>query len=76
MGLIDVIKVAYQNLIHNNNTESFTHGLAEFANSMNINTVLEGVETKQDLELGIKQGYKNFQGWYFNDTYPLKGTGS
>jgi len=66
MGLIDVIKVANQNLKHNDHTEFFTHGLANFANSMRINTVLEGVETKEDYERGLKQGYKNFQGWYFD----------
>gem|GEM_PF-1638332 len=73
MGLIDVIKVANQNLIYSNSTESFTQGLVKFAESMKINTVLEGVETQEDLDLGLKQGYKNFQGWYFNDAYPLNG---
>ena len=73
MGLIDVIKVANQNLNHNNHTESFTHGLADFAKSMGINTVLEGVETQKDLKLGLKQGYSNFQGWYFNDSHPTHG---
>ncbi len=76
IGLIDVIKVASQNLNRNNNTESFTHGLSKFATSMGINTVLEGIETQKDLELGLKQGYKNFQGWYFNDTHPTQGLGS
>ena len=69
MGLIDVIKVANQNLSQNNNTASFTHGLAKFATSMGINTVLEGVETQKDFDLGLKQGYKNFQGWYFGKGY-------
>ncbi len=76
MGLIDVIKVANQNLRRNNNTESFTHGLAKFAKSMGINTVLEGVETQKDFDLGLKQGYKNFQGWHFNDDHPTDGAKS
>ncbi len=71
LGLIDVIKVANQNLNQNNTTESFTHGLAKFAASMSINTVLEGIETKKDLDLGLSQGFKNFQGWYFNDSHPI-----
>ena len=76
MGLIDVIKVANQNLSRNNNTVSFTHGLAKFATSMSINTVLEGVETQKDFDLGLRQGYKNFQGWYFNESHPINGASS
>lgn len=67
MGLIDVIKVANQNLSKRYETSTFTEGLARFAHAMGINTVLEGVETQQDFQKGLKQGFKNFQGWYFND---------
>ncbi len=67
MGLIDVIKVANQNLSHRDELSSFTHGLSKFAHSMGINTVLEGVETMRDFEKGLKQGFQNFQGWYFNE---------
>ncbi len=66
IGLIDVLKVANQNLSKNHETTSFTRGLAEFAQSMGISTVLEGVETITDFEKGKKQGYQNFQGWYFD----------
>lgn len=66
IGLIDVIKVANQNLTHRHETPTFTEGLAKFAHAMGINTVLEGVETEIDFEKGIRQGFKNFQGWYFN----------
>lgn len=65
LGLIDVIKVANQNLTKKNATASFTCGLAKFAESMGITTVLEGVETQQDFEKGINQGFQNFQGWHF-----------
>lgn len=65
IGLIDVIKVANQNLTHRHETPTFTEGLAKFAQAMGINTVLEGVETKQDFERGKKQGFTNFQGWFF-----------
>ncbi len=64
MGLVDVIKVANQN-ISNKGVSSFAHGLARFAESMNIQSVLEGVETQEDFEIGLAQGYQNFQGWYF-----------
>lgn len=65
MGLINVIKVASQNLKHFEH-EQFTNGLAKFASSMNIQSVLEGVETKEDLINGMNQGFDNFQGWYFD----------
>ncbi|MCX7554571.1 EAL domain-containing protein [Marinicella sp. S1101] len=67
IGLIDVIKVANQNLSYRRETPTFTEGLAKFADAMKINTVLEGVETKQDFIKGRNQGFKNFQGWYFNE---------
>lgn len=65
MGLINVIKVASQNLKHFEHNQ-FTNGLAKFASSMNIQSVLEGVESKQDLVNGMNQGFDNFQGWYFD----------
>ena len=43
---------------------------------MSINTVLEGVETQKDFDLGLRQGYKNFQGWYFNESHPINGASS
>ena len=64
-GLVDTIKVANQNLKNKDQSHIFVNGLSKFAESMQINTVLEGVETKEDFELGISQGFKNFQGWYF-----------
>ena len=65
-GLIDTIKVANQNLNNKDQSHNFVNGLSKFADSMQINTVLEGVETKEDFERGISQGFRNFQGWYFN----------
>ncbi len=65
MGLIDVIKVANQNLSAGGGTSSFTDGLSKFASAMNIKSVLEGVETPEDYEAGKAQGFQNFQGWYF-----------
>jgi EAL domain-containing protein (putative c-di-GMP-specific phosphodiesterase class I) len=65
-GLVDTIKVANQNLNNKDQSHNFVNGLSKFAESMQINTVLEGVETKEDFERGISQGFRNFQGWYFN----------
>ncbi|MFC3194430.1 EAL domain-containing protein [Marinicella sediminis] len=64
MGLIDVIKVANQNLQHQG-VNQFTYGLSRFAESMNIQSVLEGVETFADFQCGRAQGFQNFQGWLF-----------
>ncbi|MCB1583486.1 MAG: EAL domain-containing protein [Marinicella sp.] len=63
--LIDVIKVANQNLRHLGN-KGFTYGLAKFARSLNITSVLEGVETEEDFINGVELGFDHFQGWHFN----------
>lgn len=63
-SLIDVIKVANQNITGKDHSR-YIHGLAKFAESMDIATVLEGIETQQDFYLGLAQGFNHFQGWYF-----------
>lgn len=75
-GLIDVLKVAKQNFNCDKNTEQFIQGLADFAKTMKITTVLEGVETQNDYDLGREQGFQNFQGWFFdaNHTGTRKGS--
>ena len=65
MGLIDIIKVANQNFRHSG-VNQFTNGLSKFAESMNIKSVLEGVETHEDYIKGVEQGFNHFQGWYFD----------
>jgi EAL domain-containing protein (putative c-di-GMP-specific phosphodiesterase class I) len=64
-GLIDVIKVANQNLQHSG-VNQFTYGLSRFAESMNIHSVLEGVESFDDFQRGRAQGFTYFQGWLFS----------
>ncbi len=64
-GMIDVIKVASQNLTHHAVGYDYILGLSRFAECMNINTVLEGVETEEDYIRGKTQGFHNFQGWLF-----------
>lgn len=65
IGLVNVIKVANQNLM-GNHINQFIHGLSNLASHLKINSVLEGVETKRDFIHGQQQGFDNFQGWYFN----------
>lgn len=66
MGLIDIIKVANQNLRHLKSND-FTYGLSKFAKSLDIISVLEGVETQSDYIKGVELGFEHFQGWYFNE---------
>ena len=66
MKLVNVIKVASQNL-QDEEISDFIHGLSNLANHLKINSVLEGVESQQDFINGQQQGFKNFQGWYFNE---------
>ncbi|MCF6299512.1 MAG: EAL domain-containing protein [Proteobacteria bacterium] len=67
MGIIDVIKIAYQKQldIDVDAKIAYTQALFTFARSLKITTVLEGVENRSDLELGKSMGFKNFQGWLF-----------
>lgn len=73
IGLIDVIKVAKQNFHRNQNVNQFTQGLSDFAKSLGITTVLEGIETHKDYEIGREQGFQNFQGWFFDARQTDKG---
>ena len=64
-SLVDVIKVANQNVTGKDHSR-FINALARFAESMDITTVLEGIESQQDYLLGVTQGFDHFQGWYFD----------
>jgi len=67
IGIIDVIKIAYQKQLNidTNAKIAYTQALFKFARSLKVTTVLEGVENKSDLELGKSMGFENFQGWLF-----------
>jgi EAL domain-containing protein (putative c-di-GMP-specific phosphodiesterase class I) len=67
-GVIDVVKIANQKMgktprsLRNN----YIQALFKFADSLNLTTILEGVEEHNGLVLGRAMGFKHFQGWFFN----------
>jgi EAL domain-containing protein (putative c-di-GMP-specific phosphodiesterase class I) len=40
--------------------------LFKFADSLNLTTILEGIEEQNGLLIGRAMGFKHFQGWLFN----------
>lgn len=62
---VDVIKIA----AHKHKGEEkhrILRALSGFSNSLQLTTVFEGIESKQDLEDAKAMGATHFQGWYFN----------
>lgn len=70
-GVIDVVKVANQKLINKQITlkNNYMQALFRFADSLNLTTILEGVEEQNGLIIGRAMGFKHFQGWLFNKTF-------
>jgi len=66
LEIVDVIKVLNNNVSKTTLPDSFISGLANFARTQKIQTVLEGIETDKDLKSGIKLGFDNFQGYLFS----------
>lgn len=63
--LIDVIKIASHK--HNGDQkQSLLKALSAFAQQMGLTTVLEGIETDDDLIHAKSMGVSHFQGWLFN----------
>lgn len=46
------------------------YALAEICEKMRIPCVMEGIETKEDLDLAVDAGYTMFQGYYFGKPLP------
>lgn len=65
-GLVDVIKTVNNNVSKTQVTDVFLSGLSDFARSQGAISVLEGIETQKDLELGLSMGFGNFQGFLFD----------
>lgn len=62
---VDVIKIATHKHKGDDKHRILT-ALSEFSNSLQLTTVFEGIESKQDLEDAKTMGATHFQGWYFN----------
>ncbi|WP_154223860.1 EAL domain-containing protein [Marinicella rhabdoformis] len=64
-NLIDIIKIAAHKH-KGDNRNKILKALSGFSNSLQLKTVFEGIETKQDLINAQEMGATHFQGWYFN----------
>ena len=53
------------NEINNKKRSSILHGCISLANSLEMNTVVEGVESKEQLEVLQSYGADMIQGYYF-----------
>ncbi len=63
-GLVDIIKIAAHK--HQDHNELLLGALMDFAYRLDLITVIEGVETHNDLEIAQAFGANYYQGWYFN----------
>ena len=68
-GVIDVVKVANQKLTNTPRVirNNYIQALFKFADSLNLTTILEGIEEQNGLLIGRAMGFKHFQGWLFNN---------
>ena len=64
---LDIIKLdkSFMNEINNKKRSSILHGCISLANSLEMNTVVEGVESKEQLEVLQSYGADMIQGYYF-----------
>ncbi len=68
--LVDIVKIP-NNKVNNetaltSSPQKFLTSLVTFADSLGLTTVLEGIETHDDLEEGVQFGCHNFQGFLFS----------
>jgi diguanylate cyclase (GGDEF)-like protein len=72
---IDVIKIdkSFTDLIEGQDSSSkkLIHAIISMANALNIDVIVEGVETKEQLEWLMQHNVKKVQGYYFSK--PLDG---
>lgn len=70
---VDTIKIDrsfVQNMEVSENTQAIIHTIIGMASSMKATTIAEGVEKAEEVEILIKAGNRNFQGYFFD--YPLE----
>ena len=69
---LDIIKLdkSFMNEISDRKRSSILHGCINLANSLELNTVVEGVESKEQLDVLRKYGADMIQGYYFSE--PMK----
>jgi len=70
---IDTLKIDRAFIIDlpkNNDSVSIVRTIIALAKNLNLNTIAEGVETKEQLDFLIKEGCTNIQGYYFSKPLP------
>lgn len=69
---LDIIKLdkSFMNQISDKKRSSILHGCINLANSLELNTVVEGVESKEQLDILRNYGADMIQGYYFSQ--PMK----
>jgi len=65
---LDTIKIdkSFISSIHEKNVQSITTAIISLANSINLQTIAEGVETEEQLEILRGMGCNLIQGYYFS----------
>ena len=69
---LDIIKLdkSFMNEISDKKRSSILHGCINLANSLDLNTVVEGVESKEQVDVIRNYGADMIQGYYFSE--PMK----
>lgn len=72
---IDTIKIDrsfVKDALYNPKNKAVIQGIVLIANSLNLKTIAEGVETQEQYEFIKQLGCDEIQGYYFHKPYPLK----
>lgn len=58
------------NMVDNKETENIVNAIISMAKSLNLKTIAEGVETKEQLEMVVDKGCDQVQGFYYSKPVP------
>ena len=58
-------------LIKDSSDQSIVRTIISMANSLGLDVIAEGVETKEQWEYLLKEGCSNFQGFFFGKPLPI-----
>jgi diguanylate cyclase (GGDEF)-like protein/PAS domain S-box-containing protein len=61
-----------RDIVEDSNDEVVVKTIVAMADTLNLNVIAEGVETKEQQQLLVKSGCMNFQGYLFSKPIPIK----
>ena len=64
--LVDVIKVVNQKINKGLSSELLIAAISAFAEKLGVKTVIEGIESQEDLDAAKVNGFSHYQGYYFS----------